>query len=149
MIIKFDDSLLNLVELFFYFNGEFKKKHCTFFCSTDTEWQYMPSKILGNFLSHGLSCHFIGIYSGFDHFLSKLVLLPYWCYIHTGIIYPRLKRTKVSGLLTPSLTYSSLTKPDYRNYIDVAYSCPRDWLAPLGQLYPNWIPFSDKSIRKS
>ena len=63
------------------------------------------------FLSNGISCRFIEICPGFI--------------FYTCVIHPWLKRTKVSGLLTPSLTYSSLTKPASRNYNELAYSRPR------------------------
>ena len=47
------------------------KKNCNFFCSTDREWQHIPSKSFGKFLFNGISCHFIEIYTGFDIFSLK------------------------------------------------------------------------------
>ena len=46
-IRKFDDSQINLVQLYFYYfsnNGKFRNKHCNFFCPTDRYWQNSTSK---------------------------------------------------------------------------------------------------------
>ena len=66
--------LISVCWKFLLNNGKFQKKHCYFFCSTDTEGQHIPSKSLGNFLSNVISCCFIKSIPGFDPNSTVLLL---------------------------------------------------------------------------
>ena len=94
-ISKFENSLVNLVELFIYTwyiylvyvssnYGKFQKYHCNFFFSIDTEWQNILSKSFGNFLSNRISCRFIRIIPGFGLFHRNSLVL-FWPTTHKSV----------------------------------------------------------------
>ena len=72
-IRKFDDSLVNLVKKnsTYILIVENKKKHYIFFVQQIQSDNILPTKILGNILSNGISCRFIEIYPGYGLFSSK------------------------------------------------------------------------------